>query len=254
MNSRSSKQIRQKSQVPTVQDAQEMANLLVKTFPGIDAILLCGSVARGDANEWSDVDLVVTSSDPNLTPQLLQQTLSKPDQRISLIYYRTSVFRELYDGGALFIAHIKNEGTVLFDRLGILKMLLAQPFVPAVDVVEEIKAHRTKLAPYTDPRRFNNNFLFCLSHLYSIGKGVIMLGLVKRGELEFNRERAFRRFVKLNPDLARKTNKIAQLRPFYSLVTCRQPETLPFSYKSAGTKMREVVNAIEVLAKRVEGL
>jgi len=254
MNSRSSRQIKSKRRVPTVKDAQQMANLLLKAFPEIDAILLCGSVARGDANEWSDVDLIVTSSEPNLTPQLLQKALSKRKERISLIYFPTSVFQKLYDDRALFIAHLKMEGIILFDRLEILKRLLTQPFAPSIDVAEEIRAHRAKLAPYADPRRFNNNFLFCLSHLYSIGKGVVMLGLVKRGKLEFNREEAFRRFAGLNPDLAKEALKVAQLRPFYSRVTCRQPERLPFSYKSAGAKMREVVNAIEILAKRAEGL
>jgi predicted nucleotidyltransferase len=243
-----------KRPAPTVHDAQEITHVLVKAFPGIDAVLLCGSVARGEANEWSDIDLVVIGSGPHLTPEQLRQRLSERDERVSLLYYPTSLFRKLYDQRALFIAHLKKEGIALYDRLDLLKAVLTQPFVPVVDVTEEIKAHRAKLAPYTDPRRFNNNFLFSLSHLYSIGKGVIMLGLAKRGVLEFNREEAFRRFANLNPDLARETETVAQLRPFYRLVTCRQPEPLPFSYQSAGRQMQEAVSAIEALAKRAERL
>ena len=243
-----------KRETPTLRDAQELASLLVKRYPGIDAVLLFGSVARGDANEWSDIDLMVTSSDPNLTPEQLQQVLSERDEKVSLVYYPTSGFRKLYDERALFIAHLKKEGVVLYDRLDLLKTVLTRPFVPVVDVAEGVKAHRARLAPYTDPRRFNNNFLFCLSHLYSIGKGVIMLGLAKHGMLEFNREEAFRRFAILNPDLAKETEKVAQLRPFYRLVTCRQPEPLPFSYHSAGAEMQEAVSAIETLARRAESL
>ncbi len=246
--------MKSKHKVPTVLDAQEIARLLIKKFPGIDAVLLGGSVARGDANEWSDIDLVVTGSDPDLTPGRLKQALPERNERVSLLYYPTSLFRKLYDERALFIAHLRMEGLALYDRLGLLKKVLDEPYVPVVDVAGEIKAHRAKLAPYTDPRRFNNNFLFCLSHLYSIGKGVIMLGLAKRGVLEFNREEAFRRFASLNPDLAAETEKISQLRPFYHLVTCHQPEPLPFSYESAGREMQEAVRAIEILAERAENL
>lgn len=246
--------MKSKREAPTIQDAEEIARLLVKTFPGIDAVLLCGSVARGDADEWSDIDLVITGSDPNLTLARLRKALSERDDRISLIYYPTPVFQKLYNERALFIAHLKKEGVALYDRLNLLKTLLSRPFVPVVDVAKEVKAYRAKLAPYKDPRRFNNNFLFCLSHLYSIGKGVIMLGLARHGVLEFNREAAFQRFASLNPDLARETKKVARLRPFYRLVSRRQPEPLPFSYQSAGRQMREAVSAIRTLADRAESL
>jgi hypothetical protein len=143
---------------------------------------------------------------------------------------------------------------VLYNRLNLLEIILNQPLTPVVDVGEEIKAHRAKLAPYMDPRRFNNNFLFCLSHLYSLGKGVVMLGLAKKGVLEFNREAAFRRFASLNPDLASETEKVERLRPFYRLVTGREPEPLPFSYRSADRQMQDAVRAIETLAERAETL
>lgn len=241
-----------KQRTPTVQDAQAIANTFVQRFPSIDAVLLCGSVARGDADEWSDIDLVVIGSDPNLTPKSLRGALAARNDHISLIYYPAPEFRKLYRQGALFIAHLKKEGIVLYDPLNLLKSVMNQPFAPVVNVRQEIKAHRLKLAPYTDPKRFNNNFLFCLSHLYSIGKGVVMLGLAKKGVLEFNREAAFQRFASLNPDLANEAEKVAQLRPFYRLVTGRSAEPLPFSYRAAGRQMQEAVRAIQALAERAE--
>ena len=80
-----------------------------------------------------------------------------------------------------------------------------------------------------------------------------MLGLARKGVLEFNRDAAFQRFASLNPDLAEEAQKVAQLRPFYRLVTDRQPEPLPFSYRSAERQMQEVVRAIQTLAKHAEG-
>jgi predicted nucleotidyltransferase len=236
---------------PTIEDAQVISNRLVKSFSGIDAVLLFGSVARGDANEWSDIDLLVTGSDPSITPARLRRALSRGGtDRISLVYYPTPVFRKHYRERALFIAHLKREGVALFDRLNLLRGILNKPFAPAVDVSEGIRAQVKKLSAYSDPKRFNNNFLFCLAHLYSIGKGVVMLGLAKKGVLEFNRESAFRRFIGLHPDLARETNKVARLRPFYRLVTRRQPERLPFSYKRAHRQAQDAVAAIQTLAER----
>jgi hypothetical protein len=91
-----------------------------------------------------------------------------------------------------------------------------RPFVPVVDVSEGIKAHLAKLDSYADPKRFKNNFLFCVAHVYSIGKGVIMLALARRGVLEFNREAAFKRFLELDPHMANEVDKIMKLRPFLS--------------------------------------
>jgi len=244
-----------KRKAPTLGDAKRAANALRRAFPRIDGVFLYGSVARGDADQWSDIDLIITGSGPDITPERLRQTLSRHGvDRISLIYYPTSVFRRHYRERALFIAHLKKEGVALYDRLGLLQTVLRKPFVPIIDVSEGIRSHLTKLAPYADPMRFNNNFLFCLAHVYSIGKGVIMLGLAHRGVLEFNREAAFKRFVALNPDLKKEIGRVTRLRPFYNLVTGRHPEQLPFSYKSASRQLRDAVTAVRRLAERAEVL
>ncbi|MGO9377802.1 MAG: nucleotidyltransferase domain-containing protein [Dissulfurispiraceae bacterium] len=233
-----------------IQDAENIARLLAKAFPVIDAILLYGSVARGDADEWSDIDLVVIGSDPKLTLTDLYKTIADIDERVSLIYYPMTVFRTLYAEHAFFISHLQKETVALYDRHNRLEPISSQPFVAAVHTAEEIKAYRDRLVPYMNPLRFNNNFLFCLSHLYSIGKGIIMRGLTKRGIFEFNREAAFQQFASLNPDLAKEVEIVAKLRPFYRLVTGRQPEPLPFPYQSADRQMQEAVRAIEMLAQR----
>lgn len=234
---------------PTIRDAKDLTALLVKVFPAIEAVLLFGSVARGDANPWSDIDLLVTSSDPKLSVADLRKVISERNLA-SLTYYPTASFETLYRRRPSFIAHLKKEGVVLFDPAGVLNRMLDGPIITRADLAEEIKICRAKLAPYRYPKRYNNNFLFCLSHLYSIGKGVIMLGLVSCGVLEFNRDAAFERFATLNPNLAEQVATVARLRPFYRLVSGRKPEPLPFSYHDAAMEMGEAVNAIEALAER----
>jgi predicted nucleotidyltransferase len=234
---------------PAIRDATDLTALLVETFPAIEAVLLFGSVARGDANPWSDIDLLLTSSDLKLTVAELRKAISERNH-VSLIYYQTSSFETLYRRRPLFIAHLKKEGVVLFDPLGVLSRMLESPSLAKADIAEEIKTYLAKLTPYRYPKRYNNNFLFCLSHLYSIGKGVIMLGLAGCGILEFNREAAFERSASLNPDLAGQVATVARLRPFYRLVSGREPEPLPFSYHDAAIEMEEAVKAIESLAER----
>ncbi len=181
--------MKRSTKTPTVQDAQRIANRLVKSFSEIDAVLLFGSVARGDANRWSDIDLLVTGSEASLTAARIRKALSRSRAgRVSLVYYPTKAFRKHYRERALFIAHLKREGVVLFDRLNLLRAMMSKPFAPIVDVSDGINAQLKKLSAYSDPKRFNNNFLFSLSHLYSVGKAVVMLGLAKQGVLEFNRE------------------------------------------------------------------
>jgi uncharacterized protein (UPF0332 family)/predicted nucleotidyltransferase len=51
-------------QVQYWQTAKEVASRLVQAVPGIEAIVLYGSVARGEAGEDSDIDLLVLTSIP----------------------------------------------------------------------------------------------------------------------------------------------------------------------------------------------
>jgi predicted nucleotidyltransferase len=236
---------------PTLRQAQAIARFIRRICPGIDAICVYGSVARGDATEWSDIDFLVLGSDPRITPERLIKALSRRRaHRVSLIYYPTSVFRELYKSRALFIAHVRQEGRLLYDRAGVLANVFAQPFVPNVDVAEGVRTHLARLRPYDDTTRFGGNFLFCLSHLYSIAKGIIMLGLASKGLFEFNREAAFQAFQRLHPDLEQEIARVFALRPFYNLVTGRRPEPLPYPYHDADRQTREVVADIRTLAKR----
>lgn len=234
---------------PTIRDAQEVTSQLVGAFPAIDAVLLFGSVARGDANPWSDIDLFVTSSDPQLTVAEMRNVIADRSH-VSLAYYRAPSFERLCQRHSSLIVHLKKEGIALFDRVGVMSRIQNSPSFTKSDVAEEMMHFRAKLDPYRHPKRYNNNFLFALSHLYSIGKGAIMLELASQGTPEFNSDAAFERFATLNPDQAEQVTTVARLRPFYRMVNGRKREPLPFSYYDAAIKMQEAVDAIDFLAER----
>jgi predicted nucleotidyltransferase len=230
-----------------------VASHLAASVSSLEGICLFGSVARGDETEWSDIDLLAIGSDRNMMPTDLLNRLpgELQQERISLIYYPTEEFKEMFEEGALFVEHLRREGKVLYDKHGLLERVVNGPFSPNVDVEEQLDAELDRLAPYDDLRRFNDNFLFCLSHLYTIGKGVVMLGLARRGLFEFNRERAFDEFAKVHPELTREIHEVTQLRPFYQLATRRKPDVLPFPYVGSGTQVAKAVDAIRRLGETV---
>lgn len=230
--------------------AREIVTRLVGCVPSIEAACLFGSVARGEASPWSDIDLLLIGSERRVLPSVLIKCLrpSEREARISLSYRSADALVKDFEQGALFIEHLRREGRALYDRSGILGRLLSRPFTLKLNVEDALADQLRMLKPYERPERFNGNFLFPLSHLYSIGKGVVMLGLGRAGTFEFNRERAFERFKQLHPEAAPQVEQIARLRPFYNLVTHRRPEPLPFSYKLAAAPLRESVQAIKDLA------
>jgi predicted nucleotidyltransferase len=215
------------SQTPTKHDA-ELARVLVEKFPAIDSVLLCGSVARGDANQWSDIDLMITTSNPKLTRAHLREAFGDRTNRVSLIFYRTADFEKEYKKRGLFVAHLIKEGIPLYDKLGLLRQVLSEPSqtptYPRKSRTSAPSSHHT----CTPSARQSSSSLW------------------PGGILEFNRETAFRRFAIMSPDLAGQIGKVTRLRP-YSLVSCRGPEPLPFSYHTAAAQMTEAVNAIDPL-------
>lgn len=232
-------------------EAEEIARQIVQSKRSVEGVCLFGSVARGDPTAWSDIDLLVLGSDPSLTPSKLLKgvPLRHRRTRISILYYTTEDFLEEYKEGALIVAHVHDEGVVLYDRTGLLRKILKDPFVPEIDIDKGIDIHLERLEPYEDTRAFNGNFLFCLAHLYSIGKSLVMLKLAERGVPEFNRERAFNSFADLYPEHKGELRILTRLRPFFNLVTRRHPEPLPFSYHNADSEVLEAVQAIRALAR-----
>lgn len=236
------------------EDAQAIARTLVEHVPTIDAICLFGSVARGDANEWSDIDLLVVGRDDRLTRRDLVETLPEPLRMtpLSLLYYRTSDF-DWMEESDLFVEHFRREGVVLHDGTGRLTQLLSGPRRSHVGVRDEVTRELEQLRPYEDLGRFGDNLLFCLSHLYAIGKSIAIAQLASQGVYEFNRDLAFEKLRIQAPEMARAIDTITELRPFYELVTKHKEAELPFPYRRSQHQARAAIRAIKSLADAPDG-
>src|SRR5215469_7652833 len=179
--------------------AQALASL-----PAVEAVCLFGSVARGNLHEASDIDLLVVGSDNELSPARLHRMLPNElrHAKLSLAYYTLDEVRKILAAGSPFGVHLLREARILYDRDGILHNLLrGHGSGAAISVKKELDARLAQLRVYDDLVIFRGNFLFALSHLYAIGKSIVILALVVAGIPEFDREAAFTRFVDKYPEM-----------------------------------------------------
>jgi hypothetical protein len=82
---------------------------------------LFGSVARGDRDEFSDIDLLVVGDN---SAELTEHAQALASKGFACSTYTWSKLRYIADRGSLFVAHLKYEGIILTDPQNRLKQLL----------------------------------------------------------------------------------------------------------------------------------
>lgn len=100
--------------VPTLDELkQRLAPYLQRARKAI----VFGSVARGDADEWSDLDLVIIAdtSRPFLERYRDFEGIYEVWPRLDLLIYTPEEFAELQAQGRPFIEHVLREGPVIHE-------------------------------------------------------------------------------------------------------------------------------------------
>ncbi|MCX7572028.1 nucleotidyltransferase domain-containing protein [Tumebacillus sp. DT12] len=90
----------------------------------IEAICLFGSVARGDNDENSDIDLLIVVEDCD--EQSLIDYKAKIIEELNVPYHWVSLYRkssiiDMHRYGSYFLWHVKTEGKILFSKNGFLE-------------------------------------------------------------------------------------------------------------------------------------
>jgi len=219
-------------------------------YPDVVAVCLLGSVARGNALPDSDIDVLVVTEPALLRSQLLRRLPPDlRDERLSLLSSTVERWTEDVEGGSLFVHHVRLEGEVLHDP----RDFLARSFEVAerrpLDVRGDIERQIRSLRLYRDLSRLNGQHLFALSHLYAIGKAVAIARCAELGKPTFVKSDALERLGHLKPELARDTQVVQRLRPFYDITHGRDGSVAPFSWQDADGEVRKAIKAIARMAR-----
>jgi HEPN domain-containing protein/predicted nucleotidyltransferase len=85
-----------------------------------EKIILFGSAARGEADEYSDLDLIVIKlSNNRFVERLVEVTAYLPrDTAVDVLVYTPQEFRAMQEEGNPFIEQALSEGIVLYDKAG----------------------------------------------------------------------------------------------------------------------------------------
>jgi predicted nucleotidyltransferase len=230
--------------------ADQVTEALVGEFPQVSGVCLFGSVARGDSNALSDIDLFVVGDDPKLTPSKIRRHLQLKGgtPKVSIVYHTPKTFERYVHTGSRFLVHLQLEGQVLYDATGILKAIQGQPPL-STPIDAEIKGQLKRLDLFEEPARFNGNFLFPLAHIFAAGKAIVMAILADEEIYEFNREAAFEAFTARFPGSSGDVEALRALGPFSALVSKGVEGELPFSYHDCEEEMAAVIAAIRRLAR-----
>ena len=99
----------------------------VKEEKNVEEIYLFGSVARGDEDEYSDIDILIVIDDCTEDEyidwkNIFSNYLDIPVSWISL--YRHSKILRMYESGSYFLWHIKKEGKIIYSRSNEMPSLL----------------------------------------------------------------------------------------------------------------------------------
>ena len=199
----------------------------LRATDGIIGICVFGSVARGQANDDSDIDMLVLGDSPDIEPSSLYKLTPKSAREagLSILYFTPDRLANHLRQASVFSLHLRRDGWIIFDRGGRLAGILQED--PEPHPRQEILRQRKLLRSFRHTERFGGRFLFPLSHVYRIGRTVTYAQLVDRQVIEFDQGSAFALLATLMPSWSQEIKTIERLSPFYARTRSRYSEQDP---------------------------
>ncbi|MFZ0737234.1 MAG: nucleotidyltransferase domain-containing protein [Candidatus Acidiferrales bacterium] len=197
-------------------DLESLHQLLI-THSSVDAAALYGSVARGDIERHSDVDLLLVCRASRKLPAFLDisKVLDGCFHRLSLTVYSERELKFLHSASSLFLLHLSREAVLLFDRNDFLKPLLAD-FQPKKSYSQDFQKSLSLMDPLRIVIQGAPNNLHRLSYIYSLFRVFGVYLLAENGIYEFSKSRMVRLLVDRFPDQKESVELLSTLRALNS--------------------------------------
>jgi len=100
-----------------IQDLDALKQRLAPHLQRARKAIVFGSVARGDADEWSDLDLVIVADTPRPFLERYRDFEGIYDvwRRLDLLVYTPEEFSRMRAQGRAFIEHVLQTGVVIHE-------------------------------------------------------------------------------------------------------------------------------------------
>jgi hypothetical protein len=213
------------------------------------AVLVFGSVARGDDNETSDVDVMIVVADRESADVVDRAVRVDQSRRvIPTVRTVTSLVEEARDRPS-FVAHLVDEAIVVRTSPSwpAVRERLAKAATDPDALTLEVHCRLRHLDSFARPERFRLSPVTALSHLWAIARSVVIARLLQQGVHEYSWRRAFDRYADLRPDLREDLEALKQLRPYYERARARPGARLPEAPVDVDT-VRRLVESIQHIA------
>jgi len=214
------------------------------------AVLVFGSVARGDQDSQSDLDVLVVVDDGEARRELFQALAADPSLALSpLVLTAKSLKCEVADRPS-FIAHLLDEGVAFYETASwiTIRKSLSKSALDVDALGREVRSRVRHLEPLSTPERFRNSPVTALSHLYGIARSLIIARLLQVGIHEYSWQRAFDRYAEVRPELRDDLEALKGLRPYYEYARARIGANAPDRVVGID-EVRQLVHSVQQLAK-----
>ena len=207
---------------------------LLRSEPEVRSACLLGSVARGDADRHSDLDLLAVVENDAVVGERLRRIVPRviDGRSVQIRVLTVSRLNEQTARRSIYAAHVARESVCLFDRRGDLRRV-KRAFPSGATLAESADPLRRRLTLYDDLEWCGGHFLLCLADLYAFGRAGAILTLGRRGIFEFGRTAPLEKLGALEPSIAAAASTVRQLEPFYVRVRRGIVVQAPFPARGA---------------------
>ena len=180
--------------------SKDMMIDLLQSQEHVEAALLYGSVARGDAESYSDIDLLALCpvGQKRSVYDGLSATLSRHFERVSLSIYSKREMNFLANAKSLFLLHLSTESVMLFDRTGWITNLV-KDFEPKQSYDDDFRRSLELLVPLQTKVTNAPNQVHRLAFAYSLFRVFGVYLLAARRIFEFSKAKMSQSLIQAYP-------------------------------------------------------